>query len=206
MNFNHVHPPTLVPIPGRPDRYARCPRRGRGQTGKSTLTQAALPGLRAITLDDDTPRRAALAGPAGFLSGLAAPTVRDEVQRVLPHFPALKASVDRNRRPGQFVLTGAANPLLLPKLSKTMTGRIEILTLWPLSQAEIQGTSTSGLQTAETSRPELLPRVLAGGCAEARARPARWLRCLRDQRRGGQLHAEGVKQLDHGVVPRLGSR
>lgn len=116
-----------------------------------------------------------MADPAGFLSGLAGPTVLDEVQRVLPLFPALKASVDRDRRPGRFVLTGSANPLLLPRLSETLAGRMEILTLWPLSQAELQGTSTRGLQTAETSRLELLPRALAGGYAEARARPARGL-------------------------------
>lgn len=145
---------------------------GARQTGKSTLTQAALPGFRAITFDDDTPRPAALDVPAGFLSGLAGPTVLDEVQRVLPLFPALKASVDRDGRPGRFVLTDSANPLLLPKLSETLAGRMEILTLWPLPQAEIQGTSNPGLRTAETSRPALLPRVLAGGYPEARAGPA----------------------------------
>lgn len=156
---------------------------GARQTGKSTLTQTALPGFRPITFDDDTPRRAALADPAGFLSGLEGPSVLDEVQRVLPLFPALKASVDRDRRPGRFVLTGSANPLLLPRLSETLAGRMEILTLWPLSQAEIHGTSVNlvdalfaqsgpGLRTPETSRTELLSRVLSGGYPEARARPA----------------------------------
>ena len=156
---------------------------GARQTGKSTLTRTALPGLRAITFDDDTPRLSALADPAGFLSGLDGPTMLDEVQRVLPLFPALKASVDRDRRPGRFVLTGSANPLLLPKLSETLAGRMEILTLWPLSQAEIQGatgnlvdalfTPSSPVQRPhEMSRADLLARILSGGYPEARERAA----------------------------------
>ncbi len=154
---------------------------GARQTGKSTLTRTSLPGFRAITFDDDTPRLAALADPAGFLSGLDRPTVLDEVQRVLPLFPALKASVDRDRRPGRFVLTGSANPLLLPSLSETLAGRMEILTLWPLSQSEIEGTTHNPVDAlfdpsspvhlgSESSRAETFARVLSGGYPEARER------------------------------------
>jgi uncharacterized protein len=96
-------------------------------------------------------------------------------------FPAIKASVDRDRSPGRFLLTGSANELLLPTVSESLAGRMEILTLWPLAQAEIEG-SGSGLIyllygprpdlpiTLPTSRDEFLYRILASGYPEPQTR------------------------------------
>lgn len=67
--------------------------------------------------------------------------VIDEVQKAPALLPAIKASVDRDRRPGRFLLTGSANVLRLPKLAESLAGRMEILTLWPLAQSEIEGAS-----------------------------------------------------------------
>ena len=53
--------------------------------------------------------------------------------------PAIKAAVDQERRPGRFLLTGSANVLLVPQLSESLAGRMEILTLWPFSQGELAG-------------------------------------------------------------------
>jgi len=58
----------------------------------------------------------------------------DEVQRAPELFLPLKAEVDRDRRPGRFLLTGSASVTVLPRLSQALVGRMEILTLWPLSQ------------------------------------------------------------------------
>ena len=63
----------------------------------------------------------------------------DEVQKAPGLFPAIKRDVDRERRPGRFLLTASAHVLVLPKPSESLAGRIEILTLWPFSQGEIQG-------------------------------------------------------------------
>ncbi len=64
----------------------------------------------------------------------------------------IKAEVDTRRAPGRFLLTGSANVLLLPKLSESLAGRMEILTLWPLSQAEVEGSSfVDGLFSPELS-------------------------------------------------------
>ncbi len=60
----------------------------------------------------------------------------DEVQRVPELFRAIKLSVDRDRRPGRFLLTGSADLLLLPRLNESLAGRIEILSLHPLTEAE----------------------------------------------------------------------
>jgi len=111
------------------------------------------------------------------------PVTLDEVQHVPEIFPVIKAAIDRKRRPGQFLLTGSANVMLLPKLSESLAGRMEVLTLWPFSQGEIHGVRESfvdtlfspkpvGLKgkTATVRRDELLETVLAGGYPLAVAR------------------------------------
>lgn len=75
----------------------------------------------------------------GFLSGLGESVVIDEIQRAPELFVAIKADVDRNRKPGRYLLTGSANVLLLPRLSESLAGRMEIFALWPLSQGEFSG-------------------------------------------------------------------
>jgi uncharacterized protein len=64
-------------------------------------------------------------------------TVIDEIQKLPEIFPSIKLVVDENRVPARFILTGSANILLLPKLSESLAGRVQILTLFPLSVSEI---------------------------------------------------------------------
>ena len=61
------------------------------------------------------------------------------MQRVPELFRAIKRSVDARRKPGRFLLTGSAQALVLPSLSESLAGRMEVLTLWPFSQGEIAG-------------------------------------------------------------------
>jgi predicted AAA+ superfamily ATPase len=113
---------------------------GARQSGKTTLVQAlSQAGHPApyITLDDAGFLSAARSDAAGFLSGLTGPVVIDEVQHAPELFPAIKLLVDQKRTPGRFLLTGSANVLLLPQLSESLAGRMEILTLWPLAQAHV---------------------------------------------------------------------
>jgi predicted AAA+ superfamily ATPase len=137
-----------------------------GEPGKSGQDQ---PGrVRSYSFDDVATRAAARDDAAGFLAGLDAGAsdtgaanasgpivsdtliVLDEVQHAPELFPALKMWVDESRMRGdhlrggrtrRFLLTGSANVLLLPKVSESLAGRMEILTLWPLAQAEIEGAS-----------------------------------------------------------------
>ncbi|MBM4143537.1 MAG: ATP-binding protein [Lentisphaerae bacterium] len=115
---------------------------GARQTGKTTLAQAFAERLKRAsyaTLDDATALAAAVNDPKGFLAGLEGTAVIDEIQKAPQLFPAIKMSVDRDRRPGQFLLTGSANVLMLPRLSESLAGRMEIITLRPLSQGEQEG-------------------------------------------------------------------
>jgi len=157
---------------------------GARQTGKSTLAKwytENISGGRYLTLDDATVLAAATQDPAGFLSGLDGPVVLDEIQHAPGLFPAVKAEVDRDRRPGRFLLTGSADVLLLPDLSESLAGRMEILTLWPFSDGEMMESnasfidqvfsenSVSSPQSPE-SRQELLQRIIIGGFPEVVSR------------------------------------
>ncbi|MGA2262664.1 MAG: ATP-binding protein [Acidobacteriota bacterium] len=115
---------------------------GARQTGKTTLVRALAAGIRKaayITLDDSAVLGGVAADPRGYLSGLEGTIIIDEVQKAPALFPAIKMAVDVDRRPGRFILTGSANVLMLPKLSESLAGRMEILTLRPFSQGEIEG-------------------------------------------------------------------
>lgn len=116
--------------------------KGPRQAGKSTLALELIrSGFDAtyVTLDDPIALAPALRDPDAFLASFERPVVIDEVQRAPDLFRAIKLAVDRRRRPGRFLLTGSADVLLLPTVSESLAGRMEVVTLWPLSQSEIEG-------------------------------------------------------------------
>jgi predicted AAA+ superfamily ATPase len=134
----HLEPELLAALRRSPAVFLS----GARQTGKSTLAKAVAAGrhpARYLTLDDATTLAAARADPAGFVAGLDGPVVVDEVQREPDLFVAIKAAVDRDRRPGRFLLTGSASVTALPQLAEALVGRVEILTLRPFSQGELDG-------------------------------------------------------------------
>lgn len=159
---------------------------GPRQSGKSTLARWVADGphpARYLSLDDLSTLSAAESDPEGFVAGLEGPAVLDEVQRAPGLFLAIKAAVDRERQPGRFLLTGSANALMLPALSQALVGRMEVLTLWPLSQAEIEQQGGEGLlgslfgkgvpkPAPSGGREEAVRRALVGGFPEVLSRPS----------------------------------
>ena len=107
--------------------------------------------------------------------------VIDEIQRAPALLLAIKKSVDEDRRPGRFLLTGSANLMALPTVADSLAGRMETLLLLPLSQSEIEGQSANWLDcvfsgripqpTAQAHSVNLVDRVLRGGYPEALSRP-----------------------------------
>jgi predicted AAA+ superfamily ATPase len=130
---------------------------------------------------------AARRDPTGFLAGLDGPAILDEIQRAPELLLAIKASVDRDRRPGRFLLTGSASILNLPRIADALAGRMELLTLWPLSQGELLGLKEGfvdqvfsdrlpDVDTAHTKRGNVWSdRILVGGYPEviSRTKPDR---------------------------------
>lgn len=103
------------------------------------------------------------------------------VQRVPEIFLVIKASVDKKKEPGQFLLTGSANILLIPRIADSLAGRIEIQTLWPFSQCESKNGNGDLIHTlfngdqlpsvASIDDSELWEMVINGGYPEAVSRP-----------------------------------
>lgn len=158
---------------------------GARQVGKSTLARLAVearPGAAARFLDDTAEREAAHDDPAGFVRhpGLL---LIDEVQRVPDLLLAIKYEVDRDPRPGRYLLTGSARLLGLREIPDALTGRAETIELWPLSQGEIDGLPDRFVDAAfrhgsaldpgpsTLRRTDYVERAVRGGYPEAVRRP-----------------------------------
>lgn len=150
---------------------------GPRQAGKTTLARkVASEGMRYLTLDDESTLLSAKNDPVGFIRDLDRGVI-DEIQRAPNLLLAIKKSIDEDRRPGRFLLTGSANLMVLPTVADSLAGRMETLTLMPLSQSELHGNSCNWVDAVFTgSLPDLSDAVvgsefvnvvLAGGYPEA---------------------------------------
>lgn len=154
---------------------------GPRQSGKTTLVRhiARQKNLRYLTLDDELTRLSAQEDPVGMIRSLDIAVI-DEIQRAPQLLFAIKKSVDEDRRPGRFLLTGSANLMALPTVADSLAGRMETLTLLPLSQSELASRSANWIDNLFAGRilvadppitgPALVARVLQGGYPEAIAR------------------------------------
>ncbi len=154
---------------------------GPRQCGKTTLVRSLLKTDRPyFTLDDDTTLASAKTDPVGFIRQIDT-AILDEVQRAPELLRAIKSAVDNDRRPGRFLLTGSANILALPTVSESLAGRMEVVTLLPLGQAEVlrgKGNFLDKAFAGELTAPgsvivgsDLIEHVLTGGYPEMIARP-----------------------------------
>lgn len=153
---------------------------GPRQSGKTTLARnIAGDTIPFVTLDDATIFEAVSADPVGFVRGLDRAVI-DEVQRVPGLILAIKTVVDADPRPGKFLLTGSAELMTLPRIADSLAGRMGIVRLLPLAQAELRAAPASFLDRAFAGEPpsarmpivgdELVETVLAGGYPEALTR------------------------------------
>ena len=156
---------------------------GPRQSGKTTLVRNMETNRAFYSLEQDIHYRFASSDPDGFIASLPDYVCLDEVQRVPALFHALKISVDQDRRPGRFLLTGSANPLLVPKASESLAGRMEVVQLQPLTEAEKERKPGRFLSDFLSGgfKPRLRPkttlpkstleqRLVAGGYPEALTR------------------------------------
>lgn len=113
---------------------------GARQVGKSTLGRelASARGMAYRTLDDREVLDQARRDPAGLLAEIGGDAFIDEVQRAPDLFLAVKAVVDRDDRPGQYLLSGSAQPRIRDGVGDSLVGRAVYRTLRPLSQSELR--------------------------------------------------------------------
>jgi predicted AAA+ superfamily ATPase len=165
---------------------------GARQVGKSTLLEEVVAvegaGRDLITLDSQPVRAAAIADPAGFIAALDTPVAIDEIQRVPELMTEIKLTVDRDPRPGQYLITGSANLLEMRQVKESLAGRAEYLRLHPFSQGELVGRRESfipalimgsfpAVKDAPVGRRAYAQMLARGGYPEAQERtPARLAR------------------------------
>ena len=179
---------------------------GPRQCGKTTLAKLAARehGHAYVTFDDENILRSARADPVGFCAELPRRVILDEVQRIPELFVSLKKIIDDDRTPGRFLLTGSANVLLLPRLSDSLAGRMEVARLAPLAQVEIErappGCATMldrlfgarlPVHRGKRQGDALIARVLSGGFPAALARATQ-----QRQREWHKNYIESVTQRD----------
>lgn len=159
---------------------------GARQVGKSTLAQNVMGQRdRYFTLDDSDTRFAAEQDPDLFVrSNPGGCLVIDEVQRVPTLILSVKSAIDRDRRPGHFLLTGSADLLKVKATKDSLAGRAEIIDLFGFSQAEIEGAPStfvdrlvggemSNIVTSDLTKRDYIERACAGGYPEAIRRSGR---------------------------------
>lgn len=167
---------------------------GPRQVGKTTLVRELLDVGRFITLDDENVLAAMEADPSGQIEALVSeandvPLIIDEAQRSKRLALAIKRIVDERRRMGQFILTGSSNVFTNAHVADSLAGRVQTLTMLPLSSAEVQRKGPARIldwasRTPEPSlrdlpKPEPVSRngyiqeLLAGGYPEIRNLPDR---------------------------------
>jgi uncharacterized protein len=122
---------------------------GPRQCGKTTLTQQLVSAnVDYRTLDDPALRIFAQDDPVGFVKHTGKTLIIDEIQHVPELLSVIKMAVDRDTRPGQYLLTGSANVQSLPGVKESLAGRVRKLRLRPLSQGELLHAQPSFLETA----------------------------------------------------------
>lgn len=157
---------------------------GPRQSGKTTLLRHLFAQkYRYASLEPPDVRAAASSDPRGFLQMYRPPVIFDEVQYAPDLFPYIKEAIDAARdKPGQYLLTGSQNLLLMERVTESLAGRAAMLRLLPLSRREEDGRSQAslpweakerGVSPSSVTHQELWRRFLRGNYPELVAHPKR---------------------------------
>ena len=113
---------------------------GPRQSGKTVLAKMAFPKKKYLSLEDPDTILLARSDPRGFLETWPDGMILDEAQYVPELFPYIKTIVDRDPKPGKYIITGSQQFNLMSKITESLAGRTAFLTLLPFSFAELAGT------------------------------------------------------------------
>jgi len=132
---------------------------GPRQSGKSTLVQEIFPGHVYSNLEDIEQRRFARDDPKGFLLNLGNKAIIDEVQYAPDLLSYIQVTVDQAKIPGQFIISGSQNLLLMESVAQSLAGRVAIFNLLPFSLEEIQPTNIALLNYEGYILKGFYPRI-----------------------------------------------
>lgn len=143
---------------------------GPRQVGKTTLLQRLSESQgesgiqrKYVTLDDPDVRYLAKHDPALFMQRYTPPVLIDEIQYATELLPYIKMSVDRSKRKGDFWITGSQVFRLMQNVSESLAGRVGIINLLGLSDAEIYQVSSEPFTTDADRLMKRLPAMKQRG-------------------------------------------
>lgn len=133
-----LKPRTLMPNLQRlAQQYPVVTLTGPRQSGKTTLCQQAFQNHAYVSLEDLSARQYAKEDPNGFLARFNDGVILDEIQRT-PELPSyIQEIVDKNQKPGQFILTGSQQFEVTHTINQSLAGRTAVLRLLPFSYSEL---------------------------------------------------------------------
>lgn len=143
---------------------------GPRQSGKTTLSRMCFPDKPWISFESLDNLRRATGDPRGFLEGLPDGAIFDEVQLIPVLLSYLQEYIDRDDRPGRFILTGSHQAMLKKGVAQSLAGRTAVLTLLPFTTDEI-------LQGGATNKPDIFDLIFRGSFPrlhEQSIRPSRF--------------------------------
>jgi uncharacterized protein len=111
---------------------------GPRQVGKTALVRKVFPEADYVSLDLPSVAAEVEGNAERFLQKCREPLIIDEVQYAPSLFRYLKAIIDKNKKPGRFLLTGSQNFLLMQGVSESLAGRCAVLNMLNLSAAELR--------------------------------------------------------------------
>jgi hypothetical protein len=134
---------------------------GPRQSGKTTLCRKLFEhSHRFVSLEDPDVRLRARADPRAFLDQYPSPVIIDEIQYCPELLSYIKTRIDQDRRPGQWVLTGSQNFVLMESVTQSLAGRAAVLTLLPFSVAERCGNAPAGRDVPAWLKEPIAPDLL----------------------------------------------
>ncbi len=144
---------------------------GPRQSGKTTLCRALFLQHPYVNLEAPDVRAFAAADPRAFLAQYPHGAIFDEVQRVPDLLSYLQGLIDDDPEPGQWILTGSQNFLLLESISQSLAGRTAVHHLLPLTRSEILRSARNPSTLEDTLHAGGFPRIFDRGLE-----PETWLR------------------------------
>jgi len=140
---------------------------GPRQSGKTTLLTERFAGThRLVSLENPDVRARVREDPIGFLKSNPPPVILDEIQYTPEFLHYVKSSIDDNRTPGRWLLSGSQNFSLMQGVSQSLSGRVAVLSLLPFSLGESYG---QGSQVA--SIDNILESLLFAGERGTKGKP-----------------------------------
>lgn len=144
---------------------------GPRQSGKSTLIQQLFPQHSYLNLEEIELRNFALSDPKGFLLNAGKMAIIDEVQYAPDLLSYIQVITDRDKIPGQYIISGSQNLLLMGSIAQSLAGRVAIFHLLPFSLVEIHNTPFALPTYEEYIFKGFYPRIY-----DLNLHPTDWLR------------------------------